>query len=84
MDVFGHNRPMVPDNFPRQLPPGSVIGPNTTMRPFGSQGGLEPLISSFMFCLDAKFLEFNSIHFKKYNFILIFRINFIKYDFNLF
>ncbi|KAG4955513.1 hypothetical protein AAZX31_15G028300 [Glycine max] len=39
-DVFGHNRPMVPNNFPGQLPPGH----NVPMRPFGSQG-LEPLIS---------------------------------------
>ncbi|KAH1104876.1 hypothetical protein GYH30_038279 [Glycine max] len=39
-DVFGHNRPMVPNNFPGQLPPGH----NVPMGPFGSQG-LEPLIS---------------------------------------
>ncbi|XP_027339827.1 flowering time control protein FPA-like [Abrus precatorius] len=44
IDAFGHNRPIVPNNFPGQLPPGGVVGPNAPMRSFGSQG-LEPLIS---------------------------------------
>ncbi|XP_020223206.1 flowering time control protein FPA [Cajanus cajan] len=43
-DVFGHNRPVVPNNFPGQFPPGGNTGPNVPMRPFGPQG-LEPLIS---------------------------------------
>ncbi|XP_015952121.1 flowering time control protein FPA [Arachis duranensis] len=45
MDSFGHNRPVVPNNFPGQLPPGGILGPNAQMRPFGPQGSLEPLIS---------------------------------------
>ncbi|KAK7272007.1 hypothetical protein RJT34_28331 [Clitoria ternatea] len=44
MDVFGHNRPMLPNNFPSQLPPGGITGPNVPMRPFVPQG-LEPIIS---------------------------------------
>ncbi|XP_075661321.1 flowering time control protein FPA [Castanea sativa] len=37
MDVFGHNHPMVPNNFPGPLP-------SIPMRPFGRQGSLEPLL----------------------------------------
>ncbi|XP_061344751.1 flowering time control protein FPA-like [Gastrolobium bilobum] len=48
MDVFGHNRPLVPNNFPGLLPPGGIIGTNVPMRPFGPQG-LEPLISGHEF-----------------------------------
>lgn len=49
MDVFGHNRPMVPNNFPGQLTPGVIVGPNVPLRSFGSQGSLEPLLSSSEF-----------------------------------
>ncbi|XP_054814230.1 flowering time control protein FPA isoform X2 [Prosopis cineraria] len=45
MDVFGHNRPMVPNNFP----PGVIVGPNVPLRPFGAQGSLEPLLSGSEF-----------------------------------
>ncbi|KAJ7980678.1 Flowering time control protein FPA [Quillaja saponaria] len=45
MDVFGHNRPIVPNNFSGQLPPGGILGPNAQTRPFGPQGSLEPLLS---------------------------------------
>ncbi|GMY32569.1 flowering time control protein FPA [Fagus crenata] len=38
MDMFGHSRPMVPNNFPGPLP-------SMPMRPFGRQGSLEPLLS---------------------------------------
>ncbi|RDX95437.1 Flowering time control protein FPA, partial [Mucuna pruriens] len=43
-DVFGHNRPMVPNNFPGQLQPGGIAGPSVSMRPFAPQG-VEPLMS---------------------------------------
>lgn len=56
MDVFGHNRPMVPNNFPGQLPPSSIIGPNAPMRPFGPQSSLESLISS------SEFNEMSTLH----------------------
>ncbi|TKY48317.1 Flowering time control protein FPA [Spatholobus suberectus] len=55
MDVFGHNRPMVPNNFPGQLPPGGITGPNVPMQPFGPQG-LEPLISG------PDFNEMGTVH----------------------
>ncbi|KAJ1410492.1 hypothetical protein SESBI_21993 [Sesbania bispinosa] len=45
MDLFGHNRPMVPNNFPGQLPSSGIVSPNTPMRPFGPQGGLESVVS---------------------------------------
>ncbi|WVZ01103.1 hypothetical protein V8G54_027172 [Vigna mungo] len=41
-DVFGQNRPIVPNNFPGQLPPGGISGPTVSMRPFVPQG-LDPL-----------------------------------------
>ncbi|CAJ1955536.1 unnamed protein product [Sphenostylis stenocarpa] len=43
-DVFGQNRPIVPNNFPGQLPSGGIGGPNVPMRPFVPQG-LESLNS---------------------------------------
>ncbi|KAK7262602.1 hypothetical protein RJT34_30177 [Clitoria ternatea] len=56
MDVFGHNRPMVPNNFPGQLPPGGIIGPNIPMRPFGPPSGVESAISG------PDFNEVNTLH----------------------
>ncbi|KAK2455294.1 RNA binding protein [Trifolium repens] len=45
MDLFGHNRPMVPNNFPGHLPTGGIVGPNIQMRPFGPQSGPESVVS---------------------------------------
>ncbi|KAL2328869.1 hypothetical protein Fmac_022296 [Flemingia macrophylla] len=45
MDVFSHNRPMGPNNFPGQLPPSGIMGPNVPMRPFGPHDGVESAIS---------------------------------------
>ncbi|TKY67470.1 Flowering time control protein FPA [Spatholobus suberectus] len=56
MDVFGHNRPMVPNNFPGQLPPSGIMGPNVQMRPFGPHGGVESVISG------PEFNEINALH----------------------
>ena len=56
MDVFGHSRPMVPNNFPGQMPPGGIVGPNVQMRPFAPQGSLEPLISG------PEFNEMSTLH----------------------
>ncbi|KAE9585951.1 putative RNA recognition motif domain-containing protein [Lupinus albus] len=55
MDMFGHNRPTVPNNFPEQLPPGGNIAPIASIRPFGHQG-LEPPISG------PGFNEMGTIH----------------------
>lgn len=38
MDMFGHNRPMMSNNYPGALPPSGVLGPNVPMRPLGPQG----------------------------------------------
>ncbi|KAJ1424477.1 hypothetical protein SESBI_11671 [Sesbania bispinosa] len=55
MDAFGHSRPMVPNNFPGQLPPGGIVGPNApTLRPFGQ--GHEPLITG------PEFNEMGTLH----------------------
>nr|DAD25319.1 TPA_asm: hypothetical protein HUJ06_026783 [Nelumbo nucifera] len=43
-DIFGHNRPITPSNFPGPLPPTAMPGPNM-MRPFGPQGGFDSLHS---------------------------------------
>ncbi|KAK2417274.1 RNA binding protein [Trifolium repens] len=45
MDLFGHNRPMVPNNFPGHLPTGGIVGPNIQMYPFGPQSGPESVVS---------------------------------------
>ncbi|CAK8575802.1 unnamed protein product [Lathyrus sativus] len=45
MDLFGHNRPMAPNNFPGHLPTGGIVGPNMPMRPFGPQGGPGSVVS---------------------------------------
>lgn len=45
MDLFGHNRPMIPNNFPGQLSTGGIVGPNMPMRPFGPQVGPESVFS---------------------------------------
>ncbi|XP_028757184.1 flowering time control protein FPA [Neltuma alba] len=45
VDVFGHSRPMVPNNLSSQLAPGVIVGPNVPLRPFGPQGSLEPSLS---------------------------------------
>ncbi|KAF8402361.1 hypothetical protein HHK36_013315 [Tetracentron sinense] len=44
MDLFSHNRPMAPNNFPGPLPPNGMPGPNMLMRPFGPQGGFDSLL----------------------------------------
>ncbi|KAI4324347.1 hypothetical protein L6164_023894 [Bauhinia variegata] len=49
MDVFGHNRTMVANNFSGQLAAGGIIGPNVPLRPFGPQGSLESPISGAEF-----------------------------------
>ncbi|RDY12673.1 Flowering time control protein FPA, partial [Mucuna pruriens] len=56
MDVFGHNRPMVSNNFPGQLPPSGIMGPNVPMRPFGPHGGVESVIAG------PEFNEINALH----------------------
>ncbi|KAI5351026.1 hypothetical protein L3X38_003917 [Prunus dulcis] len=38
MDMFGHNRPVMSNNYPGALPPSGILGPNVPMRPLGSQG----------------------------------------------
>ncbi|KAF7824353.1 flowering time control protein FPA [Senna tora] len=48
-DYPGFYPGMVPNNFPGQLAPGVIIGPNVSLRPFGPQGNLEPLISGSEF-----------------------------------
>lgn len=45
MDLFGHNRPMIPNSFPGQLPNGGIVGPNIPVRPFGPNGGPESVVS---------------------------------------
>ncbi|XP_019053496.1 PREDICTED: flowering time control protein FPA isoform X2 [Nelumbo nucifera] len=44
-DMFGQNRPMASNNFPGPLPPTGMPGANMMMRPFGPQGGFDPLHS---------------------------------------
>ncbi|KAL5130066.1 Flowering time control protein FPA [Glycine soja] len=56
MDVFGHNRPMVLNNFPGQLPPSGIMGLNVPMRPFGNHGGVESVISG------PEFNEIDALH----------------------
>ncbi|KAG4386782.1 hypothetical protein AAZX31_11G123800 [Glycine max] len=56
MDAFGHNRPMGPNNFPGQLPPSGIMGPNIPMRPFGPHSGVESVISG------PEFNEINALH----------------------
>ncbi|CAJ1933351.1 unnamed protein product [Sphenostylis stenocarpa] len=56
MDAFGHNRPMVPNNFTGQLPPSGIMGPNVPMRPFGPHSGVESVISG------PEFNEINALH----------------------
>ncbi|CAJ2679093.1 unnamed protein product [Trifolium pratense] len=56
MDLFGHNRPMVPNNFPGHLPTGGIVGPNIQMRPFGPQSGHESIVSG------PEFNENSTIH----------------------
>ncbi|KAJ4967999.1 hypothetical protein NE237_014700 [Protea cynaroides] len=48
MDAFGNPRLMGPHNFPGPLPNG-MPGPNVLMRPFGPQGGFDPLHSGSEF-----------------------------------
>ena len=45
IDMFNHNRPLVPNALSRPAPSGGVLGPNRLMRPFGPQGSFEPLLS---------------------------------------
>ncbi|KAE9620437.1 hypothetical protein Lal_00019198 [Lupinus albus] len=54
MDIFGHT-PMVPNNFPGQLPPNG-IGSTAPMRPFVPRGSLESRISG------PGFNEASSLH----------------------
>ncbi|XP_057958063.1 flowering time control protein FPA isoform X2 [Malania oleifera] len=44
MDIFGNNRPVVPNSFPGPLPPSGMPGANMLTRPFGPQGGFDPLL----------------------------------------
>ncbi|KAK9287660.1 hypothetical protein L1049_016097 [Liquidambar formosana] len=46
MDIFSHDHPMVPNNFPGSLPSSGILGPKMLMRPFGPQGSFEPLLSA--------------------------------------
>ncbi|XP_057460509.1 flowering time control protein FPA-like isoform X1 [Actinidia eriantha] len=45
IDMFNHNRPLVPNALSRPAPSGGVLGPNRLMRPFGPQGSFETLLS---------------------------------------
>ncbi|KAM1037056.1 hypothetical protein FF1_031969 [Malus domestica] len=45
MDMFGHNRPMMSNNYPGALPQNGILGPNAPMRPLGPQGRFDPLLS---------------------------------------
>ncbi|XP_057456301.1 flowering time control protein FPA [Lotus japonicus] len=56
MDLIGHNRPMVPNSFPGQLPHSGIVGPNIPMRPFGAQGGLDSGVSG------PEFNDISSLH----------------------
>ncbi|KAK7261626.1 hypothetical protein RIF29_27942 [Crotalaria pallida] len=55
MGLFGQNRPMVPNNFLGQLPPGGIIGQSAPRQSFGPQGP-EPLISR------PEFNEIRTVH----------------------
>ncbi|CAN6725237.1 unnamed protein product [Malus baccata var. baccata] len=45
MDMFGHNRPMMSNNYLGALPQNGILGPNAPMRPLGAQGRFDPLLS---------------------------------------
>ncbi|XP_068332419.1 flowering time control protein FPA-like isoform X2 [Pyrus communis] len=45
MDMFGHNRPMMSNNYPGALPQNGIVGPNAPMRPLGPQGRFDHLLS---------------------------------------
>ncbi|KAK7261624.1 hypothetical protein RIF29_27940 [Crotalaria pallida] len=55
MDLFGQNRPMVPNNFPGQLPTSGIIGQSAPRQSFGPQGP-EPLI------FRPEFNEIRTVH----------------------
>ncbi|XP_014493911.1 flowering time control protein FPA [Vigna radiata var. radiata] len=56
MDAFGHNRPMVPNNFTGQLPPSGIIGPNVRLQPFGPLSRVDSVISG------PEFNEISALH----------------------